>query len=320
MVVGTILPLIRKDHWTYRAFEFPRAQKLILALLAMAAAMFVLKDSVVLSWSLVPLGVVIFYLCFLIFPFTELAPKTLKGTSKKKKYKIIKLLISNVMQENDNYDKLLALIQERDPDLLLMVETDEKWKNEMQRESSRFPYRMEIPMDNRYGMIFYSKLELKNEQVRHLRDKEYPSIKTKLVLEGQPDIHFVGVHPPPPSPTEETYSTDRDAELLMVAKEVRDLKGPVIVAGDLNDVAWSYTTDRFLNISGLLDPRKGRGIFATFHAKYFFMRWPLDHIFCSSHFRLKKMGLLSKIGSDHFPVYSELALPLEDGPSSPAQR
>jgi endonuclease/exonuclease/phosphatase (EEP) superfamily protein YafD len=110
------------------------------------------------------------------------------------------------------------------------------------------------------------------------------------------------VHPTPPVPGENMYSTERDKELLLVAKEVKENNVPTIVVGDLNDVAWSYTTNLFTKISGLLDPRKGRGFFNTFHAKYPFLRFPLDHVFCSTDFKLVQLRRLENFSSDHFPI------------------
>lgn len=122
---------------------------------------------------------------------------------------------------------------------------------------------------------------------------------------GRVEVHFV--HPSPPSPTENDASTDRDAELVLVGTDVAGRDVPAIVCGDLNDVAWSRTTRLFRKISGLLDPRRGRGMCNTYHANWFFMRWPLDHLFHSRHFTLVDMRRLSKIGSDHFPVLVRLA-------------
>jgi endonuclease/exonuclease/phosphatase (EEP) superfamily protein YafD len=93
-----------------------------------------------------------------------------------------------------------------------------------------------------------------------------------------------------------------------VGKEAKGCKLPVIVAGDLNDVAWSYTTELFMKVSGLLDPRRGRGFYNTFNVHYWFLRWPLDHIFCSRHFQLSNLKRLPSIGSDHFPILVELQL------------
>jgi hypothetical protein len=84
------------------------------------------------------------------------------------------------------------------------------------------------------------------------------------------------------------------------------------VTGDLNDVAWSRTTRLFRKLSGMFDPRVGRGMFNTFHADYFLLRWPLDHIFISSHFRLCHIKRLPSIGSDHFPLYTKIAYRRED--------
>lgn len=163
-----------------------------------------------------------------------------------------------------------------------------------------------MPLDNLYGMHLYSKLELIDPEVKYLVIDDIPSIHSQMRLQDGSIIWLYCLHPMPPSPTEADKSTTRDAELLMVGKHIKEEGQTAILAGDLNDVAWSKTTRRFQRISGLLDPRVGRHFINTFHVKYPFLRWALDHIFHSACFTVVNIERMPSIGSDHFPVMTTL--------------
>jgi endonuclease/exonuclease/phosphatase (EEP) superfamily protein YafD len=218
-------------------------------------------------------------------------------------------LIANVYQDNRDVRSCIQAVETHDPDLVLLVEIDAWWKSELDKHlQGIYAYQVAKPLPNTYGIVLYSKFELIDAEIKFLVQPDVPSIHTKVKLPSGQIFKLYGLHPQPPVPTENPRSTERDAEILMVAKEAKKLKVPVIVAGDMNDVAWSYTTELFLKVSKLLDPRRGRGFYNTFHARYWFLRWPLDHIFCSSHFQLAGLECLPSIGSDHFPIMIELLL------------
>jgi len=137
-------------------------------------------------------------------------------------------------------------------------------------------------------------------------------VRTKVTLRAGGAVRLYVVHPEPPVVNHDTKG--RDSEIAQIGLEAAEDDLPVIVTGDLNDVAWSTTTRRFQRLSALLDPRVGRGFFNTFHAFHWWARWPLDHLFHTPHFRFLGMARLDKIGSDHFPMLFTLALA-----DSPAQ-
>jgi endonuclease/exonuclease/phosphatase (EEP) superfamily protein YafD len=67
------------------------------------------------------------------------------------------------------------------------------------------------------------------------------------------------LHPRPPAPQEAAEATERNAELLVVGKDLKRRQAPAI--GDLNEVAWSRTSYELQDVGGLRDPRIGRGFF-----------------------------------------------------------
>lgn len=306
-ILSTLIPFIRHDFWIFRVFEYPRLQKLVLNIvLIFSVGLLAFPQTTPEIIVAIVLLLNLSYLIYLIFPFTIFGKKQIIGTSETNGKNNLQLFIANVYQENRSYEAYLKLIDSCNPDVVLMVETDDWWEQKMDTIIPKYPYQIKAPLPNTYGMIFYSKFELNDSTVKYLVKDDVPSIETFVTLPSGQIVKLYCLHPEPPVPQENPRSTERDKEILLVAEKAKVSEHPVIVMGDLNDVAWSYTTELFSKISGLLDPRRGRGFFNSFNAKYFFLRFPLDHIFCSADFALSSIRRLRNCGSDHFPMYVNL--------------
>lgn len=307
VAASTLLPLLRHEGWWIRTFDFPRVQIAVATVIAIAVyiALAGLDDAV--DWLLVALltGCLV-YQAVLIAAYTPIRAKQARDAAGTDPADCVRLLVANVLTPNRHAARLLDIVAEQDPDVLLFVETDEWWQAQLDALDDAYPYSVKYPLDNLYGMHLYSRLELVDPQLKFLVEDEVPSIHAGLMLRSGRCVAIHCLHPTPPSPTENPESTERDAELLVVARTVAEAEGPAIVFGDLNDVAWSATTRLFQKISGMLDPRIGRGMFSTFHAKYPFLRWPLDHVFFSPDFAVQSLARLPAFGSDHFPIFVSL--------------
>ncbi len=180
-------------------------------------------------------------------------------------------------------------------------------KIELSILDNKYGHSIQHISDDTYGLIFYTNLKAHTLELNYIVEDNIPSVYSILELNSGDLIEFYCLHPNPPNPKFAEETTERDAELLIVGKKAKESSKPVIVAGDLNDVAWSYTTKLFQKISGLLDPRIGRGFYNTFHAQIPVLRFPLDHVFVSKSFRLVKLERMPDIDSDHYPIYAELS-------------
>jgi endonuclease/exonuclease/phosphatase (EEP) superfamily protein YafD len=319
MFAGTLLGLSRSPHWFIRGWDFPRLQ---IALLASGAG-------AVYSWCCFDgalqdkLFIAAVLACVLwqatrIYPYSPIVPVRVQGSRSpaNNRRSRLRLLICNVQMENTAYGRLLRLVTDTDPDILLAVETDERWLRALEPLAADYPYGLRQPQSDWFGMLLFSRLPLRDARVEFLVQDDVPSVFAELELAGA-RVLLCGLHPRPPEPLRNQDSTPRDAELVLVGRWIAKQNGaPVVVAGDLNDVAWSATTQLFLRLSGLLDPREGRGLYSTYNARNPLVRWPLDHLFHSNHFRLVELRRCDDIGSDHFPVLVELSYE----PEAPAEQ
>jgi endonuclease/exonuclease/phosphatase (EEP) superfamily protein YafD len=57
------------------------------------------------------------------------------------------ILLANVFINNKEAPKLLKLIDEANPDLILVMEVNDWWISELQELQNNYPYFMEYPLD-----------------------------------------------------------------------------------------------------------------------------------------------------------------------------
>lgn len=319
VVVTTALPLIRTGYWVTRMCDFPRVQIGTIALIGLALALVSLPLGADPAYAWPAAGacvVAAIAQAIQIVRYTRLWPRQLGPGHEDST--VVRLLTSNIDYENDSYDAVRTAIEEVRAEVLLLVELNEPWEQALRTLIDDYPHRAGCVRGDGLGLTLLSRHELRNIEVRHLVSDRRASIHGEIVVPGAGPVKFVAVHPTPPGLDEEGYdgrrnSRPRDAELMMVAEEIRDHpRHHWIVFGDFNDVAWSHTTRLFRRLSGMQDPRIGFKLLNTFHARYRLLRYPLDHIFLSPRLGIRRLERVRLPGSDHFGVLAEIAVPPDE--------
>lgn len=240
-----------------------------------------------------------------ILPYTPVFRPQVPAATDGRPDRGIRLLAANVLHENRRSDLILQAVREASADVVCLAEPDDWWERELRPLERDYPWVAKYPQGNAYGMLLYSRLPVSSCETRFVVEPDVPSMRAVVQLRSGEEVVVYAVHPRPPLP--DNASDGRDAELVLLGREIEREQRPAIVMGDLNDVAWSYTTTLFQRLSHMVDPRVGRGMFSTFHARYPFARYPLDHVFHTRHFTVREIRRLGYTGSDHFPILVDLA-------------
>lgn len=312
MCAGTALSFSRSPHWLVRNWDFPRVQIATVAALCgtLYAALFFRGRPG--EWAyLAAVVMCVAWQCYKILPYTRIARPQVKRADAADRARrpdaTLRLLVCNVLMENREHERFLRAVRRHDPDVVLAVETDATWTDALEPLARTHPHKVLCPQHNYYGMVLFSRLPLVEPRVRFLVQDDIPSVHTGIELRSGHRVYLHGLHPRPPEPIRDQDSTPRDAELVLMGREIGDGENrSTVVAGDLNDVAWSPTSELFMRLSGLLDPRIGRGFFNSYNARNPLFRFPLDHVFHSADWELVELRRLESVGSDHFPILIEL--------------
>jgi endonuclease/exonuclease/phosphatase (EEP) superfamily protein YafD len=218
----------------------------------------------------------------------------------------VRLLVSNVYFANRDHQRLLALVQAENPDVVGLVEVSARWLRKLKPLRERYPYHYEVPDEHYVGLALYSRLPLEDARVLRLPgESSSPAIAATLAAPGG-DVELVLVHPMSPIGAE--YIERRNAQIAALARHAKAAQVPVVLAGDLNLTVWNDAYRPLVDVAGLHNARAGYGVGATWPA-IGPLGVPIDHILATPGVRLRKFRVLPGIGSDHLPVTAEFSAP-----------
>ena len=301
LAVVTLLPLSPSRVWWVRIWDFPRLH--IAGGFAVTAAL-----ALFLPWPgggfLVALALAgLVYQAVWIYPYTPIARKEARFAPDAPDG--VTLLAVNVLEDNDRHDLVRDLIERVDPDVLLLMETDAAWAEALEPVLARYSTVVREPRSDFYGMIFATRLAAEDARIVHLTRDDTPTLLAELCAPNGRAFHFVGLHPQPPTP-DGADADERDAQIVYAARFARKDNVPLVAMGDFNEAAWSKGAEQFKRIGGYVDPRRGRGLYASFHAKRWIIRCPIDQVYVTADLAVVSIAIGPKVGSDHFPIIARL--------------
>jgi endonuclease/exonuclease/phosphatase (EEP) superfamily protein YafD len=103
----------------------------------------------------------------------------------------LKVINSNVLILNRNYDKVLSFVRADKPDIAIFIEVDAAWVEKLTALKDILPYSTDLPLSFDLGIAVFSRLPLKNISVEYFGTDSAPSqfkrasITTDLEIEGQ---------------------------------------------------------------------------------------------------------------------------------------
>lgn len=156
-IIVSFLPFAKSKHWFFRNCDFIRLQVLFLLVCSFLSVFFLFEFNTFKIISLVAIVIAMLVQLKVISPYINLKNRDKKKNTHNKQ--VLKILSSNVYQENKNYTAFLDLVKKLNPDIILVMETDQEWVNNLTVLEKDYPNFEKVPLDNTYGMCFYSKLK-----------------------------------------------------------------------------------------------------------------------------------------------------------------
>lgn len=217
----------------------------------------------------------------------------------------IRLMNANVLSQNEQYDRLLQIIDDEQPDIVFLQEVSPQWLAALGSIQGDYPFHYAEPRHDNFGIAVFSRLPF--DAVTHVDSPplDFPTIIATMTVEGA-RLTLINTHPM--IPLDRSGFEARNQQLESIAAIVAAVQGRVVLSGDFNTSMWSPAYQALEEATGLRNARQGTGILPTWPTFMPFAMIPIDHVLVSRDIRVIDVARGRRTGSDHLALFVDFML------------
>jgi endonuclease/exonuclease/phosphatase (EEP) superfamily protein YafD len=295
VVALNLVPLSARLYWTLELTTHFRVQYLVVTVFMLAVA--ALRRRWVAVAVLVVAGAVS------AAPVLPYVPRGGAQVAAVSGVPPLKVLTVNVSFRQFLPRRLLEIVREADPDIVVVQELTPHAERVLASLDAELPYFRKFPAEGAYGIGLWSKHELESGETIALG--RLPAIQAR-VRGPSGTFTIIGVHLS--APVTGRRAAARNQQLVELAARSAAVDGPLVVAGDFNTTPYSPYFADWLDAAGLTDSRRGRTLSPSWPTMLRLAGIPIDHVAVNDGFTLLSHRRLPNFESDHFGALVEVAL------------
>jgi endonuclease/exonuclease/phosphatase (EEP) superfamily protein YafD len=223
----------------------------------------------------------------------------------------LRVLTFNMHGRSADQDAFRQMIEQEDPDLILLAEAPHDTGYLLRGWDTRYPHRimsdqglpLDVVMITRWKPTIWS-VDRSAAQFR--------SVLTANLCHPSRSSHcftLVGLHAA--QPLGEDVRRQR-TQIDIATRWVKAAStGAVVLMGDLNLTPWSPAFRSLIDGAQLYDTARIRKLTATWSSRSPLFGLPIDHILINRGFKVLGSRVGEDLGSDHFPIIADLILASE---------